>query len=320
MSVRDLVNGAGVVLALVLAVLVANPGSEPPPPANPAAAAPALDIRTLPDGRRALVDATGYPVPLNDYRRIVAGSTVARDLMLALAEPTRLAAVVDYGLDRHPLGHRFAGIPRLATVTEIEAVLPLAPDLVLFHHIRDPARVERLREAGLAVFDLGQMRGLRDLIPNIHQVATLLGAPERGAHLAQTFQRRMARIDADVTGPRPGAMYLSVYGDRIFGGTVGSSFHDVITSAGLTDAAAAHHTGWPRYGVEDLLAIDPELVITRIGMGQALCRQPGLEALRVCAGDRAGIIELPEELLTSPGLLMLDAAELLHERVHGAAK
>ncbi len=320
MTGRDVANAAAVVAALVLGVLAANPGREPRPIARQrhARPAPVVELRALPDGGRGLVDATGVAVPLRDYRRIIAGSTVARELLVALAERDRIAAVVDYGLDNHPWRHRYDGIEHIATVTDVERVVSLAPDLILVHGLRDPARVTRLREAGFEVFDLGQMRGRMDLIPNVHQIAALLGDPARGARYAATWERRMAAVAADV--PRrawPTAIYASIYGNRIFGGTTGSSFADIVAAAGLVDGAAGRYRGWPRYSAEDLLVLDPERIVTNEGMGERLCGQPELDRLRACRDGRRGVVEMPRGLLTAPGPRMLEAAELLREQVHG---
>jgi len=105
-------------------------------------------------------------------------------------------------------------------------------------------------------------------------------------------------------------MYLSACGAQLFGGAVGSSYHDVIVAAGLTDAAAAKYHDWPNYSVEDVLALDPDFVLASNGMNETLCRQPGFEALRACR-DRSRILMLPDALVGDPGPRMLDAAEAL---------
>ncbi len=315
MSKVDIANGAAVTVALALAALVMLPGGAPPVPRVRAAADSGLV--TLPNGEPALLDATGYPVPLREYRHIIGGSPIARELLLALAEPDRIAAVVDYGLEELDDGYRFAGIPRLASATELEAVLALEPDLVLLHSHGDPARAARLREAGVAVFDLGQMRGTADLLPNSRQVATLLGAPQRGERLARQVARRLAAVAADIpSAERREAIYVSIYGDRLFGGTVGSSFHEVLQAAGLRDAAAGKYHGWPQYSSEDLLMLDPDYIIVTEGMAASLCAHPGLQRLKACADGR-GVIEVPTLMLTSAGAAMIDAAEAVRQAVYG---
>ena len=100
---------------------------------------------------------------------------------------------------------------------------------------RDALR--RMRDAGIAVFDLGPMEGLSTLSGNITTMSLLLGFPERGQALYQRVQERLASLARG--GQRSWrALYIGIHGDKMYGGTVGSSLHDVIVSAGLVDAAA----------------------------------------------------------------------------------
>ena len=55
-----------------------------------------------------------------------------------------------------------------------------------------------------------------------------------------------------------------------------------------------------------------------IGMGQLLCRRPGLDRLRAC-GSTGAIAELDAHLSASAGPPMLEAAEQLSERVYAKA-
>ncbi len=356
----DIANGAFLGIALIVAAIfmsaeslslagrgletsqvsVATDEARSPSSHAPMQIAP----RTLPSGERVLRDASGRLVPLRDYRRIVAGSTVARTLLLALAEPDRIAAVTDYGLDEWEESYRLAGIPTLASLADLESLLALEPDLVLIHALNDERRIARMQEAGLAIFDLGEMRGLSGLKDNIAQIAALLDAPERGRRYADALVRRMAAVADDITDTeRRSALYISMYGNRLFGGSAGTSFADVFASAGLNDAAAdANYRGWPQYSIENVLVLDPDIIITHIGMGAEICRHPGLAVLRACVSARkrgddsrgndspgdeivrdeggamtSGIVEVPGYLLTSPGPEMLEAAESVRAAVYG---
>jgi len=216
-----------------------------------------------------------------------------------------------------PWRHRFSGTRTIGSLDDLEAILGLQPDLVLIESYGDPRRVARLRERGLAVFDLGEMRGMATLVPAIRTVGALVGRGELGERMALRFGRAMKALAADVpVGEWPSAAYVSAYGTQLFGGTKGTTYHDVLHAAGLVDVAAARYEGWPQYSREELLALDPELIVTRTGGGQALCRLAGLERLRAC-GAAGRIIELESFALDDPGLGMLEAAEALFAAVHG---
>lgn len=313
------INSVGVGLILALAIL----GGRPRDGAMAWVGKPRASGRTsmepvrMPDGRLAVADASAHLVPLSDLRRIVSASFIADRLLFELADPDRIAALTSYGSEHARDRNHYVGKPLVRGLDDIEGLVALAPDLVLVSNFGDPRRLARLREAGIEVFDLGEMRGLRTLIPNIGAVATLLGKQDEGARLAASFMRRMNSVASDVTpARRRTAAYLSVSGTQLLGATVGTGYHDVLVHAGLIDAAAGRFRDWLHYRTEDVLALDPDVIVTRAGIEPLVCRHPGLERLRVCRGEGT-VVGLPGDLLGDPGLPILDAAEELRVAVYG---
>jgi iron complex transport system substrate-binding protein len=265
------------------------------------------------DGMR---DATGHFVPLASYRRIASTSGVSDSVLLALAEPERIVAFTRYSIESSPIAYRYSGKPAIEDLAKIEEILSLEPDLVLVNNLGNEARIERLREAGLTVFDLGEMRGLKTLLPNIVTIATLLGRTEAGMQLAQRFERRLRSIASDIPkAKRPLAIYASIYGDSMYGASIGTSHHDVLIAAGLRDKADGVYKDWPRYTPEMMLALDPDVIVTQEGMRELMCRNAGLAQLRAC-GPGGKIVEVNGRLLDDPSLTIMDAAEAVYEAVH----
>jgi hypothetical protein len=130
----------------------------------------------------------------------------------------------------------------------------------------------------------------------------------------------MHGVAADIApSARKRAVYVSAYGGQLFGGTVPSSYHDVLTAAGLLDIAAARFRDYPHYDPEQLLDLDPELIVTQPASVALICRVSGLGRLRACQDDGAGIIGLDDAVLGDPGLGMLEAAEALRDHAYGRA-
>jgi iron complex transport system substrate-binding protein len=307
----DLSNALAVISCVASAMAAAGRPSHDSRPATAAAVAVAPSLRTtvLPGGEKALLDRRGRAVPLRRYERILSGSSVADELLVDLAERDRILAITSYGKKNSLAEQTAAGLATHPGLANVEAILSLKPDLIITNHIGDPALLERLEERGIPVFDLGEMRGMATLVGNIQAVATLLGRPEAGLIYAERLRRRLASVSRGDHNAGS-CMYLSAYGGQLFGGTVGSSYHDVIVAAGLSDAAASNYHDWPNYSVEDVLALDPEFILASNGMNETLCRQPGFETLRACR-ERARILMLPDDLVGDPGPRMLDAAEAL---------
>jgi iron complex transport system substrate-binding protein len=271
---------------------------------------------TLPDGTRALRDAAGVLTPLRRYQRIVSTSLVADHVLHALCEPERIVAVSAMSKASARFAHRHAAQQGIGSPAELEAILALHPDLLIINHFGDPRFAARLRAHGIVVFDLGEMHGLPTLLPNIRTLGALVGREAEADRLAISFERRLRAVASDLPAEqRQRGLYVSAYGKQLYGGARGTSYHDVLVHAGLRDVAEGYE-GWPAFDPEQVLQLDPDVLVTKRGMARELCAAPGLSALRACRGQ-ARIVEIDADLIDDPGLPMLDAAEELHARVYG---
>jgi iron complex transport system substrate-binding protein len=161
------------------------------------------------------------------------------------------------------------------------------------------------------------MHGLESLLPSIQVIGRLVDAGPRASALAERLMQRLLAVAADVPqSARPRGLYLAAYGTQLYGGGAGTSYHDVLVFGGLIDAAAERYRGWPALDAEQVLGMDPEVLVTKQGMAQQLCRAPGLALLRPCRGQ-GRIAELDPDLADVPSLPILDLAEALRAQIHG---
>ncbi|MEM6370871.1 MAG: ABC transporter substrate-binding protein [Myxococcota bacterium] len=265
-----------------------------------------------------LTDARGRQVDASTYQRIVSLNTVADHILLALVEPERLVGVTQYTVETNPLGYRFGQATTLAQSKDVEAVLALRPDLVVISKFAGEDYMARLRERGVAVFDLGEMRGVVDTVGDIEVLGQLLKEPARAERLRNDYLRNLSALESAVSDrDRPRGIYLSVLGDSLFGGTVGSSYADLLHYGGIRDLAAERgFEGWPRYSPEQLLALDPPVIVTGLGRRKAICRHALLGRLSAC-GKEGRVVEMPNKNHSDPGLGLVHAAQDLQLQVHG---
>ena len=303
----DLLNAGAVLAALALALSGAALAGQPSGVRRARASAVMSVTPAI------VADARGREVPVAAYRRIASLGIESDALLAEFCEPERITAVSGYGTGAYRV--RLNAKPRLAGLTDLEPLIALAPDLVLVSTAGDQLdRLARLNEAGLTVFDLGAQRGTASLLLNARRIAALLGDAARGERWAAGFARRLAAVSAHLPAdmPRRRACYVSAFADELYGGTLGTSFHDVLTAAGLVDAAAERFRDWPKLSVEILIAIDPDTLVLNRGGAAAIRRLPGAGALRALR-DPGGVLEVEPALLQDPTLGMLDAAEALVE-------
>lgn len=306
----DLINGAAAVLTLSVATLSVQAVAghrtafdAVPPGANGTG-----------DSLSAVVDAGGVAVPVADYQRIASASMIADAVLPELVHPQRVVMVTAAHRDHHPQAFRTAHAAVLPHRADVEVIIRERPDLILVSNATgDPARVERARELGYTVFDLGPMRGRDTLVPNIRRLGALLGVAERGRVLSDRLATRLDRLPLHIPpDQRLRGIYAAAYGSQIYGGTLGSSYHDVLTAAGLVDVAAGAFPGqgWPQLRVEDLLRLKPQILVTQQGGAQRLRDLPGMQQVA------ARIVEVDGAVLGDPSL-MLPAAEALQQAVYG---
>ena len=297
----NLINALGIAAACLLSfAAVAVAGAQRTP--GPVAAA----------GAARVTDQGGRVVPVRAWARIASLAMTSDAALLATCEPDRVVCWSAFTVG--PESFRLAGKPRLRGLEDLEAVIALAPDLVLVSTYGGEAdRIERLRAAGLTVFELGSMEGLTTLRRDYLQIGALVGQTQRAERAMTNLETQMARIAVGIPqDQRPTALYVAPIGEVYFGGTVGTSYHDVLVAAGLRDLAAEQGlTGWPQFSVEQILTFKPALLVTKSGAEDALRRLPGFDRLG------ARIVAVDSELLEDPGPAMLPAAEALHAAVFG---
>lgn len=253
--------------------------------------------------------------PVAAFQRIASASILTDRLLLELCEPDRVVAFSSQARTS-PASHRFAGKPVIGSLEKLEEILSLKPDLLLVSGLGQPHRLQALRDAGLTVFDVGPLLGTESVVRVARDVGALLG---RSAQAERLIARQLAALRAvarDVpVAQRRSALYVAALGGQVFGGTRGSSYGEVLSYGGVLDVAPAELTGWPRYTPEQLLSVDPDVLVTQEGMSAPLCKHAGMNLLRACRGE-ADIVELSQAVLDDPGLGILEASEELFEAVY----
>ncbi|MGB0638580.1 MAG: ABC transporter substrate-binding protein, partial [Myxococcota bacterium] len=276
----NVINGLGVCLSLGLATWgAANLSRTPSTQANVVMAeqqsAPQATNQTI------VADVRGNRVAIKDYQRIVSVNTVADHLLLQLIEPQRLVGITHHSLASHPEGWRFGEQSTVERGTDVEHILALKPDIVIISSFVNESVIARLQEANVAVFDLGETRGFVTLLGDIDALGQVLNVTTRAGQLIERIERELDALERAVPAEkRPVGMYLSMYGDGFFGGTTNTSFADMLRYGGIDDLAPKHgYKEWPQYTPEQLLVMNPTLIVTSQGLGAGICSHTILHQL-----------------------------------------
>jgi len=265
---------------------------------------------------RAAADAAapGFPrsVPLADGttlelaappRRIVPASSGLADLVCALAVPERIAAlpaqVRDYSGLRDP-GNPYLARPQFESYAA-EPLLAFRPDLVITDRWSSVETTARLQEAGVVVLVMDGPEKLADVRTSLALLARVLGAEDAGRTALEGLQERVKALAA--SSPRRAGRTAVAYSNGGTGGWIagaGTANDEWITLAGLHDAAAAAgRKGHERCSYEELLALDPDVIVVpgllaggKVGgTARLLASEPALQSLRALRTGSVVVLE-----------------------------
>jgi iron complex transport system substrate-binding protein len=298
---------AGILLAALFAA-ACQPGTTEAPAPSAAKTPVAGFPRTVTDGAGHAVRLAAKPM------RIVSQTLGSDEILFSLVPPERLVGL-------SPLVHE----PKYSNVVEIAATHPapiidtaedalrLKPDIVFVASYSRAEVVELLAATGAPVYRLANFDDLDGVMQNIRRVGEAVGEEAAAERLVQQMQTRLAAIAARRAGhPRP--RVLSYSGGFTAGR--GTSFDDIVRRAGgVNEAAARGIDKFPKLNAEQVLAWDPDVIVSGYLPGEAdtvrarLRTAPGLA--QTIAARRNQIVLLESRRMLAVSQYVVDAVDQL---------
>ncbi len=175
----------------------------------------------------------------------------------------------------------------------VEAIAALDPDVVFAAAANtSPALLRRLESMGIPCYVV-YPRSLDRAIATVEEVGRVAGAPEAAERLAGEIRRAVERVRAAVAGIRPIDALVCVMVDPLVVAGPETLADDLLDVAGGRNVVPAGPSRYPTWGIEAVLARDPEVIIVSV--------HPGAEApaerfrswpeLRAVATDRVVVVE-----------------------------
>jgi ABC-type Fe3+-hydroxamate transport system substrate-binding protein len=255
-------------------------------------------------------------------QRVVVANTSLVDTVLALIPRERIAAVPQQALTWSTRLGADGTDPDLPTfpVFTAETVLGFAPDLVLCSVHSLPETVSSLEAAGVRTVRFDFPTGLDDVRAQLRACAELLDAEAQATALQRELDDRIEAL-ADRRKGRPAwrALLFDHDGNEGWSSGAGTPAHDILTLAGLVNAAAtAGHTGPVRLSLEQVLALDPDLLVVQQPHGEvdrSTERVLAQELAALRAVKQGHVIRLHPSLFSTTSHEMVRAAETLETQV-----
>ncbi len=256
------------------------------------------------------------PLSAAHPQRVVSQSVGTDELLLALADPSQIAALshISHDASFSPVAAEANRYPSLHD-SDAESVLRFRPDLVLAASFTRPETLTLLRRTGVRLLVLDRFDTLEDVYASLRLLGRELGQATRAEALIARCQARVAALAARLKGVRP-VRVLSA-GIYPFTAGTGTTFQDLCDHAGARNVAAeAGLKGHAPTPSEQLLVWNPD-VLVGAGDGSLRAQLGAIPHYRVLPAFRAGrLVVLPGPMMSSVSHHRIEAYEALAKALH----
>jgi len=211
-------------------------------------------------GMRQVTDQIGRKVMVPERpQRIIALIPSLTEIVYALGAGDRLVGATQYAKEPGEA----ADLPRVGSYLhlDVERIVALRPDLCLAGRDGNPKHlIERIEKMNIPVY-VFDPRTLQEIIESVRLLGNLLQAEEKAENIARDMERKIAEVDRKVgeIKERPGVFFQIDAAPMVSAGS--DTFIDrLITRAGGRNLAAGP-VSYPRYSWEDILVMQPDVVI-----------------------------------------------------------
>ncbi len=216
-----------------------------------------------------------------------------------------------------------AQLPRVGSYVapDIEKIVKLRPQLCLAIRDGNPkASVERLESLGIPVY-VFDPKSLEDVVDTVVRLGEIFRTEAQADILVAGYRQRLERVARQIEGLREHPrVFFQIDAQPIFSAGYDTFLHQLLVRAGAVNLAA-DRTGYPRYSWEELLVLNPDVVIlASMGGGysdlELRARWAAWPQIAAVKNQRLYVVDA--DLFDRPSPRLIDALEHLVALLHPA--
>jgi iron complex transport system substrate-binding protein len=257
-----------------------------------------------------------FVVP-DDPQRVIALAPSITEIIYDLHREERLVGVTQFST--YPSAAE--KLPRVGSYVrlDIEKIVSLKPDLCLAIKDGNPKHiVDKIISLGIPVYVINP-RNLEQIMETIAGLGKLLHAEQAAAELVADMKTRIDRVrsrtEKAACTPR---VFFQIDAEPLFSAGTDTYIHELIELAGGVNAAAGD-VPYPRYSWEDIIKLQPEIVLISSMAGglapddlvRSWKKWPRLSAV---GNDRIFVVEA--DLFDRPTPRLVDGLEVIAPIIH----
>lgn len=197
-------------------------------------------------------------VPENPVRVIALAPSIT-EIIYDLGQEKRLVGVTQFST--YP--SEAESLPRVGSYIrlDIEKIISLKPDLCLATKDGNPKHIfDKIVSLGIPVYVINP-RNLQQIMDAITSLGSLLHAKQAAAELVIKMEKRIGQVQARVKkGNRKPRVFFQIDAEPLFSAGTNTFIHELIELAGGINTTAGE-VSYPRYSWEDIILLQPEIVL-----------------------------------------------------------
>ena len=258
------------------------------------------------------VDQAGRQITLASRpQRIISLMPSVTEIIFDLGAGERLKGVTMYS-NEPPVA---AQLPKVGSYVhlDLEKIISLRPDLCLAVRDGNPIHIiDKITALAIPVFTVDP-RNLEEIMESIKMLGQVLQAEDKAEKITREMKRRIATAEKNVPkGKRP-AVFFQIDAAPIISAGSNTFIDQLITRAGGMNLAAGS-TPYPRYSWEDILLMQPEIVLIASmagGHSPEELKASWMKWPRIPAVKNKNIYVVDASLFDRPTARLVDGLEML---------
>ncbi len=212
-----------------------------------------------------VTDDTGVTLQFTEKpKRIVSYSISTDEILMALVEPERIAALSRLVDDPSvsSIVKEAKQIPNRVQGQSVEGVLNFKPDLVIIPDFHPPEMLQSARELGLKVYIYKTPSNVEGVKRSIRQLASLTGEKEKGEEVIAKMDAKINRVQQRIaTIPKDKRKRVIQLRSEGAFYAPDNSFGDVCRYAGVSDATLElHYPSAMEITQEKIVELNPDII------------------------------------------------------------
>ncbi len=261
-------------------------------------------------------DAAGRSVELvSSPRRIVSLVPSVTEIIYAIGAEAQLIGVTDF-CTYPPDATTKQSIGSYASPS-IEAVASLSPDLIIMGtSSASPLLLQQFEQLGVPVYIVSP-HSLATTIDTIVALGKLTAHRSGAEALVEKLRQQMQTVRLQQSAHKVRILVCVMIQPLIVAGG-GTLADDVIRVAGGINVAG-QQPRYPTWGIEAVLAYDPELIIVSAHPGTPAPEDYFMQWLQLQAVRKKQIVNIDADLLQRPGPRLFDGLQVVAQHLHAIA-